>query len=95
MEIIPHAAAVPRAMATATNNTCTIRLMPEFVSPKMISRIALVKRRPGTRIIKVPTIAGVAFIVGIEPPIKKAKAAIAKEETVVVKKWLICHLSVK
>ena len=51
-----HAAAVPSAMPSAQSSTCTMRIMPEFVSPYIISRMELVIRSPGTSIISAPII---------------------------------------
>ena len=49
-----QAAPVPSAMAIAIRITCTTLFVPELVSPKIMSRMALVKSSPGTSSIKAP-----------------------------------------
>ena len=80
-----HAAAVPSAMATAIRKTNTILFTPELVSPKMISRIALVNNRPGTKIISEPIIMASVFVTRFKAFIVHAVNVIRNADVTVLK----------
>ena len=84
-----HAAPVPSAMAAAISSTSTMRLMPEFVSPKMISRRALVNSSPGTSSISAPMTQVLTLSVSPSPAAAYAASAMAKAATSFWKKVLV------
>ena len=80
--------AVPMAMALPIKITSAVRFNPENTSPAMISRMALVRERPGTRSISVPMEMDSRFVLGNRFTHTRAMAEITAAHTKVRKNTL-------